>query len=75
MCSCEGSLQAVVLDDGAASLGIAHRPNIGHTQRVAALLSTDILQHKQTQKTLKLEHQGHDDEVKFEKIPMLRFLY
>lgn len=46
MCSCEGSLQAVVLDNRAASLGIAHRPDIGHAQRVAALLTADVLEHK-----------------------------
>lgn len=49
VCSREGSLQPVVLDNRAASLGIAHRPHIGHTQRVTAVLSADVLQHKQTQ--------------------------
>lgn len=40
----EGRLQAVVLDDQAAPLGVAHRPHVGHAQRVAALLSADVLQ-------------------------------
>lgn len=41
----EGGLQAVVLDDGAAPLGVAHRPHVGDAQRVAALLPADVLQH------------------------------
>ena len=45
MCSCEGSLQAVVLNDGAAPLGVTHSPDVSHTQRVAALMSTDVLLH------------------------------
>lgn len=51
VCGCEGSLQAVVLDNRAASLGIAHRPDVGHAQRVAALLTADVLKHKHRTKT------------------------
>lgn len=43
----EGGLQAVVLDDGAAPLGVAHRPHVGYAQRVAALLPADVLQHSE----------------------------
>lgn len=47
MCSCERSLQTVVLDNRAASLGIAHCPDISNTQCVTALLSTDVLPRKE----------------------------
>lgn len=50
----EGSLQPVVLDHWAASFWVAHRPHIGHTQGVAAILTADVLQHKKTEETLKL---------------------
>lgn len=46
MCSCEGSLQPIVLNNRAASLGIAHCPDVSHTQRVTAIMSADVLQHK-----------------------------
>lgn len=44
----EGCLQAVVLNDRAAPLGVAHGAHVGHAQRVAALLPADVLQHKHT---------------------------
>lgn len=41
---CKGSLKAVVLDNRTASLGIAHRSHVSHTECLAVLLSTDVLQ-------------------------------
>lgn len=40
----EGALQAVVFDDRAAPLGVAHGAHVGHAQRVAAVVTTDVLQ-------------------------------
>lgn len=49
----EGTLQAVVLDDRAAPFGVAHRPHVGHAQRVAAVVTAYVLrrQKKNKQKT------------------------
>ena len=43
----ERCLQAIVLDDEAASLGITHGAYVCHAHRLTALVSTDVLRHKQ----------------------------
>jgi len=38
-----GCLQALVLNHRAAFVAVAHGADIGHSQRVAALVSTEVL--------------------------------
>lgn len=40
----ESSLQPVVLDDGAAPLGVTHGAHVSNAQRVTALVPTDVLE-------------------------------
>ena len=47
VCNGERRLQAVVLDDEAASLGITHGAHVRHAHRLTAVVSTDVLRHKQ----------------------------
>jgi len=46
----EGGGQAVVLDDGAAPLGVAHRPHVGHAQRVAGRGPAEVLETRGSQR-------------------------
>ena len=46
--SSEGGLEAIVLDDGAAPLGVTHGAHVSHAQRVTTL-TTDVLDNRQQQ--------------------------